>query len=81
MRLVNELTMLKILVDGKGALLSITTKRRAFFLFLSAKFIGGRVAPTTDPDLGIVELCDYDIDKILANWNLLYRAKVPRGSR
>ncbi len=81
MRLVNELTMFKILLDGKGALLSITTRRRAFFLFFSTKFIGGRVGPTTDPDLGIVELCDYDLDRIIANWNLLHRAKIPRRSK
>ncbi len=35
-----------------------------------------RVAPTTDPDLGIVELCGYDIGAIVRNWEKLSMVKV-----
>jgi len=76
MRLLNERTMFKILVDGKGAMFSVTTKKRAYFFFLSGEFVGAKVAPTTDPYPGIVEVCGYDIPKILHNWERLYRVKV-----
>jgi hypothetical protein len=76
MRLLNERTMFKILVDGKGAMFSVTTKRRAYFFFLSGEFVGAKVAPTTDPSPGIVEVCGYDIPAILRNWDRLYRIKL-----
>ena len=77
MRILNERTLFKILVDGRGAMLSLTTKKRAYFLFISGLFIGMKVGPTTDPYRGIVEVCDYDIIRILQNWKRLYRVKLP----
>ncbi|QQG48512.1 MAG: hypothetical protein HY247_07155 [archaeon] len=78
MKLIQERTALKLLVERNGVLLSVTTQRRAYFFFLSAAFVGVKVAPTTDPDLGIVELSDYDILLILRNWKRLSRVKVRR---
>jgi hypothetical protein len=75
-RLLNERTMFKILVDGTGAMFSVTTKKRAYFFFLSGRFVGAKVAPTTDPHPGIVEVCGYDIPKILSSWDRLYRIKL-----
>lgn len=79
MRLLNEYTMFKVLVDKNGAMLSVTTKKRAYFFFLARGFVGGRVAPTTDPHPGIVEICGYDIPKIIQNWDRLYRLKLLDG--
>ena len=76
MRLINETTAFKILLDGDGLMLSITTKSRAFCFFISGHYVGGKVAPTTDPFPGIVEVCDYDIKRILDRWNELYRIKI-----
>ncbi len=81
MKLVQERTAFKVLLERNGLLLSFTTRNRAFFLFLSGKFVGMKVAPTTDPDLGIVELSGYDISTILDNWDRLSRAKVERRRR
>jgi hypothetical protein len=78
MKFVNESTMFKLLLDANGLMISVTTKQRAYFFFLSAHFIGGKVAPTTDPHLGIVEVCGYDILRILRNWDALYRIKLKR---
>ena len=78
MKFVNERTMFKTLVDRKGAIFSITTKKTAYFFFLTGKFVGAKIAPTTDPDLGIVELCNYDIDRILENWDRLHSVRVTR---
>ncbi|MDA4128719.1 MAG: hypothetical protein OK422_04630 [Thaumarchaeota archaeon] len=75
----NEATMFKIIVDGEGAMFSITMKKRAYFFFLSNQFVGARVAPTTDPDLGIVELSGYSIHKILKNWERLHLVMLPRN--
>jgi hypothetical protein len=76
LRLVNERTAIKILVDGSGIMLSITTKKRAFSFFLARRYVGGKVAPTTDPFPGIVEVCGYDIRRILECWDDLYRIKI-----
>jgi hypothetical protein len=76
LKFINEATAFKILIEGRGVLLSITTKRRAFYFFLSSRYVGARVAPTTDPYPGIVELCDYDLYRILDRWNELYRIKI-----
>ncbi len=76
MKIINEATMFKILVEGNGILLSVTTKRRAFFFFISRMFIGMKVAPTTDPYPGIVEVCNYDILRILSNWDKLHTLKL-----
>jgi hypothetical protein len=76
----NERTIFKILVDGRGAMFSVTTKRRAYFLIVSSTFVGGKVAPTTDPYPGIVELCGYDIGKIVREWDRLYRVRQGTGN-
>lgn len=78
MKLVQERTALKLLVEANGLLVSLTTKRRAFFLFVSGRFVGLKVAPTTDPDLGIVELSGYNVRLILSNWDRLSRVRVRR---
>jgi len=78
MKLVQERTAFKVLIDPGGLLVSFTSKRRAFFLFFSGQFVGIRVAPTTDPDLGIVELSGYSISAILRNWNRLSRVRIQR---
>ncbi len=75
LKIINEATMFKILVEGNGMLLSVTMKSRAFFFFVSRRFIGLRVAPTTDPYPGIVEICDYDILRILSEWDRLHSVK------
>ncbi|MGA2665750.1 MAG: hypothetical protein ABSF83_12495 [Nitrososphaerales archaeon] len=80
-RFINETTAFKVLVEGRGVILSVTTKDRAFFFFLSRRYVGARVAPTTDPFPGIVELCDYDIDRILERWDELHRVKVMDADR
>ncbi|MDG6911257.1 MAG: hypothetical protein JRN18_02805 [Nitrososphaerota archaeon] len=77
MKLINERTMFKLLLDGDGLILSVTTKKRAFFVFLSSAYVGCKTAPTTDPNPGIVELCDYDIKKIIREWPRLYRVCLP----
>ncbi|HYC27128.1 MAG TPA: hypothetical protein VEB67_03805 [Nitrososphaerales archaeon] len=79
MRVVNEATMFKVLLEGRGLLLSVTTRRRAYFLFVTGRYVGMKVAPTTDPFAGIVELSGYDIPRILKDWERLSRVKVPHG--
>lgn len=76
MRILNERTLFKILVNGDGALVSITTKSRAYYFFLSAAYVGARVAPTTDPFPGIVEVCGYNIRRIVREWDRLSRIKL-----
>ncbi len=76
MRFINETTAFKILVEGHGVMLSVTTKKRAFCFFVSDRYVGGRVAPTTDPYPGIVEVCGYDLHSILDRWPELYRIKI-----
>ena len=77
MRILNERTLLKILVEGNGALVAVTTSRRAYYFFMARGFVGCKVAPTTDPYPGIVEVCGYDIRRILREWDSLYRIKLP----
>ena len=83
MRLIQERTAFKLLLERNGVLVSFTSRSRAYYLFISAKFVGMKVAPTTDPDIGIVELSRYDILRILRDWDRLSRAKVRKnpGSR
>jgi hypothetical protein len=76
LKFVTEETMFKLLIERNGALLSITTKRRAFFLFLTGRYVGLKVAPTTDPYPGIVELSNYDVLTILRNWKRLSSLKL-----
>lgn len=80
-KLIQERTALKVLLDGDGLLLSLTTKKRAFFLFFSRIYVGVRAAPTTDPDIGIVELSGYEIPVILRDWDVLSLAKLPKRAR
>ena len=37
-----------------------------------------RVAPTTDPFPGIVEVSDYEIEKIVENWDAIANIKLPK---
>jgi len=78
MKFINERTLFKILVERHGMLFSITTKRRAFYFFICSDLFGIRVAPTTDPMPGIVELSGYDIEKIVRDWNKLANVKLRR---
>ena len=78
MRLINERTLFKILIERNGFLLSITTKNRAYFFFLSSVLIGMRVAPTTDPYPRIVEISNYEIDKIVRDWKKISNVKLTK---
>lgn len=73
MKLVYERTFLKILVDRYGILLGLTTKKRAYFFFVTSLYVGIKVGPTTDPYPGIVEVCGYDISRIVRQWDKLYK--------
>jgi len=74
MRLMNEATMFKFIIDGSGAILAVTARRRSYFFFLSTTKVGVGIAPITDPLPGIVEMCGYDVGKIGRSWNRLSRA-------
>ncbi|PSN82888.1 hypothetical protein B9Q02_11130 [Candidatus Marsarchaeota G1 archaeon BE_D] len=78
MKLITQRTMFKLLIERSGILFSITFKSRAVFFFLSVYYTGIKIAPTTDPYPGIVEICGYDIQKIVYNWQRLYRVKLVR---
>jgi hypothetical protein len=80
-KVIQERTMFKLLIERTGALISITFKQRAFFFFFSTKLLGARVAPTTDPDPGIVEICDYDILTIVEKWDRLANIRLRKGSK
>ncbi len=67
-----EKAILKLLVGREGILASVTLGYGAFYFFLSPHYIGARVAPTTDPYPGIVELCGYSISRILLDWERLH---------
>ena len=75
-RLIYERTMFKLLVEKTGILFAVTTKSRAYFFFFSTKLVGIRTAPTTDPYPGIVEVCGYDIPRIVHNWDRLASIKL-----
>jgi hypothetical protein len=75
-KLVYEQTMFKLLIEKTGILFAITTKSRAYFFFACTQFLGIRTAPTTDPYPGIVEVCGYDISRIVRNWNMLANIKL-----
>lgn len=75
-KLIYEQTMFKLLVDKTGILLSITTKSRAYFFFACTKLFGIRTAPTTDPYPGIVEVCQYEIPRIVQNWSKIANIKL-----
>lgn len=75
-KLICERTMFKVLIERTGILFSITTKSRAYFFFMCSKCLGIKIAPTTDPYPGIVEVCGYDIGRIVQNWNRLANIKL-----
>ena len=77
MRLMNESTMFKFIVERNGAILAVTARRRSYFFFLSVSKVGVGIAPITDPLPGIVEICGYDVKKIGENWDRLSRAMLP----
>ena len=79
-RFIQERTMFKILVEKTGLLFSITTRQRAYFFFISTRLFGIRIAPTTDPYPGIVEVCEYDIPTIINQWDRL-SSLIVRNSR
>ncbi len=68
--------MFKVLIERTGILFSITTKSRAYFFFMCSTCLGIKTAPTTDPYPGIVEVCDYNITRIVKNWNKLANIKL-----
>lgn len=74
-KFIHERTMFKILVQKAGLLFSVTTRERAYFFFASATLFGIRIAPTTDPYPGIVEICNYDIPTIVRQWDTLANFK------
>jgi len=74
MRIMNEATMFKFLLDNNGAILAVTARHRSYFFFLSTSKVGAGVAPITDPLPGIVEICGYDVKRIGQNWERLSRA-------
>jgi hypothetical protein len=75
-KIIYEQTLFKILIEKTGIIFSVTMKRRAYFFFVSTKLFGIRVAPTTDPDPGIVEICGYDISAIVDNWEELANVRL-----
>ena len=76
MRIMNEATMFKFIVEGDGVVFSVTARRRAYFFFLTSKRLGCGIAPITDPYPGIVEICEYDVARISENWEALSRVKL-----
>jgi hypothetical protein len=74
LRLMNEETMFKFIIEKNGAILAVTARRRSYFFFLCVSKVGVGIAPITDPLPGIVEMCGYDVRKIGENWNRLSRA-------
>lgn len=75
-KLIYEQTMFKLLIERKGILFSVTLKDRAYFFFACTKLFAIRTAPTTDPYPGIVEVCDYDISRIVASWSKIANIKL-----
>lgn len=76
MRIMNEATMFKFILEKNGAILAVTMRRRSYFFFLSTRKVGTGIAPITDPHPGIVEICGYDVGKIAENWDKLRRVMV-----
>ena len=71
--------MFKFIWESRGFILSVTTRRRAYFFFLTGSRVGGGVAPITDPYPGIVEICGYDVEMIARNWDRLSRVKLAQA--
>jgi hypothetical protein len=75
-KFIYERTMFKVLIEKTGILFSVTLKRRAYFFFMSTQLFGVRIAPTTDPYPGIVEVCNYGIPAIVDRWHQLANIKL-----
>jgi hypothetical protein len=73
--------MFKLLIERTGILFAVTTKSRAYFFFACTKLVGIRTAPTTDPYPGIVEVCGYDISRIVQNWSRMANIKLKQKSK
>jgi hypothetical protein len=73
--------MFKLLIERTGILFAVTTKSRAYFFFACTKLVGIRTAPTTDPYPGIVELCGYDISRIVQNWSRMANIKLKQKTK
>jgi hypothetical protein len=80
-KFVHERTMFKVLIEKTGILFSVTLKQRAYFFFMSTRLFGVRVAPTTDPYPGIVEICNYEIPQIVDGWKNLSHIKLKTKPR
>ena len=76
LKIVHERTMFKVLIEKTGILFSVTLKQRAYFFFISTQLFGVRIAPTTDPYPGIVEVCRYEIPAIVERWDQLANIKL-----
>ncbi len=75
-KFIHERTMFKVLIENTGILFSVTLKQRAYFFFISTVMLGVRIAPTTDPYPGIVEICNYEIPTIVDKWDELANIKL-----
>ncbi len=73
--------MFKLLIERTGILFAVTTKSRAYFFFACTKLLGIRTAPTTDPYPGIVEVCGYDISRIVRNWSRMANIKLKQKTK
>jgi len=73
--------MFKLLIEKTGILFSVTLKQRAYFFFMSTQMFGVRIAPTTDPYPGIVEICNYEIPMIVDKWDELANIKLKRKQK
>ncbi len=74
-RYIFERTALEILVEPSGFLVAITFSSTACLLFVTSYLLGIRRASTTDPDMRIVEICEYDFQRIVKDWCGLCRVK------
>ncbi len=80
-RYIFERTALKIMVEPDGFLVAFTFSSSAYLLFVTRYLLGNRMALTTDPDMVIVEACEYDLQRIVEGWLRLYRVKQPKPVR
>jgi hypothetical protein len=72
--------MFKLLIERSGLLFAVTLKSRAYFFFISTSLVGAKIAPTTDPFEGIVEVCNYVITRIVRDWDKLHLLKLMHPS-
>jgi hypothetical protein len=48
---------------------------------MSTQMFGVRIAPTTDPYPGIVEICNYEIPMIVDKWDEMANIKLRRKQK